>query len=99
MSKCVRVIAAKSMRELYAEHDIFVFPSLMEGRPDVMQDSVNGLVVPPADAAALESTIVRLAESVARTAQEARKQDQWSSATQKLEQLFGEDCAAGRFKA
>ena len=79
------VIAAGSMQELYAEHDIFVFPSLMEGlpsvlleamasgmpvitaetcgMPDMVQDGFNGLLVPPADASALENAIARLAES------------------------------------
>jgi glycosyltransferase involved in cell wall biosynthesis len=109
-------IAAGSMQELYAEHDIFVFPSLMEGlpsvlleamaggmpvitantcgMPDMVQDGVNGLLVPPADAVALENAIARLAESeplrreLGSAAQEAMKQYEWSSAAQKLEELF-----------
>jgi glycosyltransferase involved in cell wall biosynthesis len=110
------VIAAGTMQELYAEHDIFVFPSLMEGlpsvlleamaggmpvitantcgMPDVVQDGVNGLLVPPADAVALENAIERLAESeplrhkLGSAAREAMKQHEWSSAAQKLEELF-----------
>jgi glycosyltransferase involved in cell wall biosynthesis len=110
------VIAAGSMQELYAEHDIFVFPSLMEGlpsvlleamasgmpvitaetcgMPDMVQDGFNGLLVPPADASALENAIVRLAESeelrerLGRAAQESMKRYEWSSAAQKLEDLF-----------
>jgi glycosyltransferase involved in cell wall biosynthesis len=110
------VIAAGSMQELYAEHDIFVFPSLMEGlpsvlleamaggmpvitantcgMPDVVKDGVNGVLVPPADAVALENAIARLAESeplrqkLGSAAQESMKPYQWSSAAQKLEELF-----------
>jgi glycosyltransferase involved in cell wall biosynthesis len=110
------VIAAERMQELYAEHDIFVFPSLMEGlpsvlleamaggmpvitantcgMPDVVKDGINGLLVPPADAVALENAIARLAESeplrqeLGSAAQESMKQYEWSSAGQKLEELF-----------
>jgi len=110
------VIAAGSMQELYAEHDIFVFPSLMEGlpsvlleamasgmpvitaetcgMPDVVQDGYNGLLVPPADAGALEDAIARLAgseelrEQLGCVAQESMKRYEWSSAAQKLEDLF-----------
>jgi glycosyltransferase involved in cell wall biosynthesis len=109
-------IAAGSMQELYAEHDIFVFPSLMEGlpsvlleamaggmpvitantcgMPDMVQDGVNGLLVPPADAVALENAIARLAESeplrykLGSAARETMRQHKWSSAAQKLEELF-----------
>jgi glycosyltransferase involved in cell wall biosynthesis len=110
------VIAASSMQELYAEQDIFVFPSLMEGlpsvlleamasgmpvitaetcgMPDMVQDGFNGLLVPPADAAALENAIARLAESeelrqrLGCTAQESMKRYEWSGAAEKLEDLF-----------
>jgi glycosyltransferase involved in cell wall biosynthesis len=110
------MIAATSMQDLYAEHDIFVFPSLMEGlpsvlleamaggmpvitantcgMPDVVQDGVNGLLVPPGDAEALENAIARLAESeplrqkLGSAAQETMKVHEWSSAAQKLEELF-----------
>lgn len=110
------VVAAGNMQQLYAEHDIFVFPSLMEGlpsvlleamasgmpvitaetcgMPDMVQDGFNGLLVPPADAAALEDAIARLAESeelrerLGRAAQESMKRYEWSSAAHKLEDLF-----------
>ena len=64
------------------------------GMPDVVKDGVNGLLVPPADAAALENAIARLAESeplrqeLGNAAQESMKPYQWSSAAQKLEELF-----------
>jgi len=110
------VIAAGSMQELYAEHDIFVFPSMMEGlpsvlleamasgmpvitaetcgMPDMVQDGFNGLLVPPADDVALEKAISRLAESeelrerLGCAAQESMKRYEWSSAAEKLEELF-----------
>jgi glycosyltransferase involved in cell wall biosynthesis len=117
------VIAAGSMQELYTEHDIFVFPSLMEGlpsvlleamasgmpvitaetcgMPDMVQDGFNGLLVPPADAVALENAIARLAESeelrerLGFAAQESMKRYEWSSAAQKLEELFFRVVRAG----
>lgn len=74
------------MQELYAEHDVFLFPSLMEGlpsvlleamatgmpivttetcgMPDVVEHEFNGLLVPPANAQAIEGSILRLAHSV-----------------------------------
>jgi glycosyltransferase involved in cell wall biosynthesis len=110
------VIAADKMQELYAEHDIFVFPSLMEGlpsvlleamasgmpvitaatcgMPDMVQSGVNGLLVPPADAVALEKAIVRLAGSqelrarLGRAGQESMRRYEWSSAAAELEELF-----------
>ncbi|MBV8515576.1 MAG: glycosyltransferase family 4 protein [Acidobacteria bacterium] len=110
------VIAAGSMQELYAEHDLFVFPSLMEGlpsalleamasgmpvitaetcgMPDIVQDGFNGLLVPPADAGALERAIERLAESeglrerLGCAAQGSMKRYDWPSAAEKLEELF-----------
>jgi glycosyltransferase involved in cell wall biosynthesis len=34
------VVAAERMQELYAEHDVFLFPSLMEGLPSVLLESM-----------------------------------------------------------
>lgn len=34
------VVAAERMQELYAEHDIFLFPSLMEGLPSVLLEAM-----------------------------------------------------------
>jgi glycosyltransferase involved in cell wall biosynthesis len=110
------MIAAEKMQELYAEHDIFVFPSLMEGlpsvlleamasgmpvitaatcgMPDMVENGINGLLVPPADAVALEHAIVRLAVSpelrgrLGRAAQESMRRYEWSSAACELEDLF-----------
>jgi glycosyltransferase involved in cell wall biosynthesis len=76
-------VSAERMQELYAEHDIFVFPSIVEGlpnvlmevmangmpvittetcgMPDIIENDFNGLLIPPADAEALEEAILRLA--------------------------------------
>jgi glycosyltransferase involved in cell wall biosynthesis len=110
------LIPADKMHELYAEHDIFVFPSLMEGlpsvlleamangmpvitaetcgMPDVVVDDFNGLLVPPANAPALENAIARLAASeelrarLGRNAKESMKQYDWATSASKLEDLF-----------
>jgi glycosyltransferase involved in cell wall biosynthesis len=34
------VVAAEQMQELYAEHDVFLFPSLMEGLPSVLLEAM-----------------------------------------------------------
>jgi glycosyltransferase involved in cell wall biosynthesis len=110
------VIPADRMPELYAEHDIFVFPSLMEGLPsvlleamasgmpaitaetcgmvDVIQDGINGVLVPPADAPALESALLRLCQDadlrrrLGRAAQESMRHYTWETAAGKLERVF-----------
>lgn len=104
------------MPELYAEHDIFVFPSLMEGlpsvlleamasgmpvittntcgMPDVVQDEVNGLLIPPADATALEAAILRLNQCVelrrklGEAARESMRHCTWERAGEKLEEFL-----------
>jgi glycosyltransferase involved in cell wall biosynthesis len=110
------VVPAENMQELYAEHDIFVFPSLMEGlpsvlleamasgmpvittetcgMPDVVENEWNGLLVAPADAAALEAAIQRLGESVelrqrlGEAARESMRRYTWERAAGMLENLF-----------
>ncbi|HXZ12690.1 MAG TPA: glycosyltransferase family 4 protein [Candidatus Sulfotelmatobacter sp.] len=110
------VVPADRMPELYAEHDIFVFPSLMEGLPgvlleamatgmpavtaetcgmvDVVQDDVNGLLIPPADGPALESALLRLCtdanlrQRLGAAAQERMRHLTWRAAAGKLERVF-----------
>lgn len=110
------VIPAERMQELYTEHDIFVFPSLMEGLPsvlleamasgmpvittetcgmaDVIEDGFNGLLIPPADAKALEEAVVRLANSEelrSRLGDAARNSMQrytWENSARRLEALY-----------
>src|SRR5271154_428873 len=110
------VIAAERMPELYAEHDVLLFPSLMEGLPsvvleamatgmpvittetcgmsDVVEHEYNGLLVAPANAAAIEGAVERLATSVdlrqklGETARETMKRYTWGRAGTQLEALF-----------
>jgi glycosyltransferase involved in cell wall biosynthesis len=110
------VVPAERMQELYAEHDIFVFPSLMEGlpsvlleamangmpvittetcgMPDVVEDGFNGLLIPPADARALEEAITRLANSeelrskLGNAARDSMRGYTWERAGKMLEELF-----------
>ena len=52
------VIAAESMQELYAEHDIFVFPSLMEGLPSVLlQAMASGMPVVTANTCGMPDVV------------------------------------------
>ncbi len=110
------VVAAERMQELYAEHDIFLFPSLMEGlpsvlleamaagmpvvttetcgMPDVVENGFNGLLIPPANAGAIEDGILRLAGSaelrqkLGVAARETMKRYTWESAAKQLEALY-----------
>jgi glycosyltransferase involved in cell wall biosynthesis len=121
--RAVPVVPAEGMPQLYTDHDIFVFPSLMEGLPsvlleamatgmavvttetcgmaDVVEDGWNGLLIPPADAAALEDAILRLSASpeirqqLGRAAQEAMRRHRWSKSARQLEQVLASACLNG----
>ena len=110
------VVPSDQMPELYLEHDVFIFPSLMEGlptvimeamasgmpvittetcgMPDVVENEFNGLLVPPADAVALENAILRLYSSadlrrkLGQQAQESMRRHTWERAGLRLEALF-----------
>jgi glycosyltransferase involved in cell wall biosynthesis len=110
------VVPADHMPELYAEHDVFVFPSLMEGlpsvlleamasgmpvitaetcgMPDVIENEFNGLLIPPADAGALEQAILKLANSpelrrrLGQAARDTMRRYTWERAGRQLEALF-----------
>jgi glycosyltransferase involved in cell wall biosynthesis len=110
------VVAADRMPELYAENDVFLFPSLMEGlpsvlleamaggmpvittetcgMPDVVEDEFNGLLIPTANAAAMEEAVLRLAGSVelrqklGDAARETMKRYTWERAARHLEALY-----------
>lgn len=115
----VRVIPFVNREEvpsLYASHDIFVFPSLVEGMPltlleamasgmpvvttntcgmaDVVEDGVNGLLVAPADAAALAAGVERLCQSVdfrkqlGLAGQETMRRYTWARVAEKLDEVF-----------
>ena len=107
------VVPAEAMTELYLEHDIFLFPSLMEGlptvlleamatgmpvittetcgMPDVVEDGYNGLLIPAANAPAIESAVIRLSESrelrerLGTAARETMRRHTWREAGERLE--------------
>jgi glycosyltransferase involved in cell wall biosynthesis len=80
---CARRGSGGANAGTYAEHDVFVFPSLVEGLPNVLMEAMargmpvitteacgmtdmiengfSGVLIPPADAAAPEDAILRLA--------------------------------------
>jgi glycosyltransferase involved in cell wall biosynthesis len=104
------------MPALYAQHDIFVFPSLVEGMPltlleamasgmpvvvtdtcgmgDVVEDRVNGLLVPPADVSAIVSAVDQLHDSMelrkqlGQQARETMRRYTWERVTCKLEKIL-----------
>jgi len=109
-------VPSGQMQELFASHDIFLFPSLMEGlpgvlleamasgmpvitaetcgMPDVVEDGFNGLLVPPADARAIEEAVLRLANSpelrerLGQSAQQTMSRYTWERSAIMLESLF-----------
>jgi glycosyltransferase involved in cell wall biosynthesis len=113
---------SEKMHEVFAAHDVFLFPSLMEGlpsvvleamasgmpvittetcgMPDVIDDGVDGLLIPPADSQAIEDAVLRLAEDpeLARrlgvAAQERMRRQTWERAAAHLEALFHRVVAA-----
>jgi glycosyltransferase involved in cell wall biosynthesis len=110
------VIPADRMPELYARHDVLLFPSLMEGlpsvlleamasrmavittdtcgMPDVVEDGFSGLLVPPADAAAIETAILQLSNDgnlrakLGAAAQESMRRYTWQRSAARLEKVF-----------
>ena len=110
------IVAAERMQDLYAEHDVFLFPSLMEGlpsvlleamatgmpvittetcgMPDVVKHEFNGLLIPPANATAIEEAILQLARSpelrrkMGEAARETMKRRTWERAARQLEELY-----------
>jgi glycosyltransferase involved in cell wall biosynthesis len=112
----VPFVESSQMPALYLAHDIFVFPSLMEGLPlvlleamatgmpavttetcgmaDVVEDGVNGLLVPPADAEAVADAVLRLAKSaelrqqLGRAAQNGMRDYTWDRIAKRVERVF-----------
>jgi glycosyltransferase involved in cell wall biosynthesis len=64
------------------------------GMPDVVENDFNGLLIPPANAPAMETAILRLARSVesrqrlGEAARETMKRYTWERAASKLEELY-----------
>jgi glycosyltransferase involved in cell wall biosynthesis len=112
----VPFVESSQMPALYLAHDIFVFPSLMEGLPlvlleamatgmpavttetcgmaDVVEDGVNGLLVPPADTEAVADAVLRLAKSaelrqqLGRAAQNGMRDYTWDRIAKRVERVF-----------
>jgi glycosyltransferase involved in cell wall biosynthesis len=110
------VVPAEEMQSLYAEHDIFLFPSLMEGlpsvlleamatgmpvittetcgMPDVVENEMNGLLIPTANATAIEMAVLRLAnekdlrERLGSAARETMKRYTWERSARQLEEFY-----------
>jgi glycosyltransferase involved in cell wall biosynthesis len=81
----ISMVPSADMPSLFAQNDIFVFPSLMEGTPlaiqeamasgmpvittetcgmiDLIENDLNGLLIPPADSSALENAIWKLSQN------------------------------------
>jgi len=104
------------MAKVYADHDIFVFPSLVEGMPltlleamatgmpvvttntcgmaDVVENGMNGLLVPAADAEKLAEGIERLCQStdlrkrLGLAGQETMRRYTWERVTEQMERVF-----------
>jgi glycosyltransferase involved in cell wall biosynthesis len=109
-------VPSEKMHEVFAAHDVFLWPSMMEGlpsvvleamasgmpvittetcgMPDVIEDGVDGLLIPPADSQAIEDAVLRLAgdRALARrlglAGQERMRRQTWERAAIRLEQLF-----------
>jgi glycosyltransferase involved in cell wall biosynthesis len=110
------VVSSEAMQELYAEHDVFLFPSLMEGMPlvlleamatgmsvittetcgmpDVVESEFNGLLIPPANAKAIEGAVMKLAESggmrkrLGVAAQQTMRRYTWARSAERLDDFF-----------
>ena len=120
----VPFVASDDMPSFYARHDVFVFPSLMEGLPSVLLEAMasgmpvittetcgmvdcidsgfDGLLVPPADSAALTRAILQLAAGpderlrLGRAAQARMRRFTWSRAGLRLQEAFNTILLASR---
>ncbi len=109
-------VSREEIPAVYGGHDIFVFPSLVEGMPltlleamasgmpvvttntcgmaDVVEEDVNGLLVPSADAEKLARAIERLCQStecrkrLGLAGQETMRRYTWERIAEKLEEVF-----------
>lgn len=118
------VVPSTQMQELFAAHDVFLFPSLMEGlpsvlleamasgmpvitaetcgMPDVVEHGFNGLLVPPADAGAIQDAVLRLAacadlrQRLGQAAQRTMARYTWERSALMLESLFRHVIDEGR---
>jgi glycosyltransferase involved in cell wall biosynthesis len=109
-------VPAAEMPSLFARHDIFVFPSLVEGLPnvlmeamasgmpvittetcgmtDIIENDFNGVLIPPADALALEEAIGRLGNGedlrrrIGTAARETMQRFTWEKTAMLVQSLY-----------
>lgn len=114
--RVIPFVKREDILEVYVAHDIFVFPSLVEGMPltlleamatgmpvvttntsgmaDVVEDEINGLLVPSADYEKLAGGIGRLCQStdlrkrIGLAGQETVRHYTWERVARKLEDVF-----------
>ncbi len=114
--KVLRFVNREGMPALYATHDIFVFPSLVEGMPltlleamasampvvttntcgmaDIVENGMNGILVPAADSAKIVAAVEDLCDSIelrkklGSAAQETARRLTWAVVTQHLERVL-----------
>jgi glycosyltransferase involved in cell wall biosynthesis len=117
-------VARDEMPALYAAHDVFVFPSLVEGMPltlleamasampvvttetsgmaDVVEDGVNGLLVPPGNSERLAEAVEQvclsddLRKQLGLAGQATMRRYTWERVTQKLEKILSLAARNGR---
>ncbi len=109
-------VTREAMPNLYATHDIFVLPSLVEGMPltlleamasampvvttntcgmaDVVENGVNGILVPAGDSEQLSAVIgslcksLELRKTLGSAAQETARRYTWAAAARELERVL-----------
>jgi glycosyltransferase involved in cell wall biosynthesis len=109
-------LTREAMPNLYATHDIFALPSLVEGMPltlleamanampavttntcgmaDVIENGVNGILVPPADSVQLAAAIESLCKSselrktLGSAAQDTARRYTWTAVARELEKVL-----------
>jgi len=122
-AEVIPFVKREEMLALYAEHDIFVFPSLVEGMPltlleamatampvvttntcgmaDIVEDGVNGVLVPAADAQNLADAVERLCRSpelrrqLGQEAQKTMRRHTWECIARKLEAVLARAAQSG----
>jgi len=114
--KVLPSVNREAMPDLYATHDIFVFPSLVEGMPltlleamasampvvttntcgmaDIVENGVNGILVPPADSVQIAAAVESLCNSrelrrkLGYAAQGTAQCLTWAAVTRQLEHVL-----------
>jgi glycosyltransferase involved in cell wall biosynthesis len=114
----ISMVPSDQMPALFAQNEIFVFPSILEGTPlavqeamasgmavittetcgmvDLIEDNLNGLLVPTADSDALTSAIWKLSqnpelrERLGRAARHTMRRFTWTRTVERVEKGFAQ---------